>query len=164
MPIGNDWGSEISFTGDFDGQNHIVSGLYVNDVNDSYPQPYFMHFVLEAINKVGLFEKYGLDTIRLWEKAIDNDKCALKEGWIPVNSYAFDLSHAWGGSPTYQLPARLLGIDMIEPGWKKIKINPCLYGLDFAEISIPTPFGMFICRMDNKETELHVPQGIEIIK
>lgn len=36
MPIGNDWGSEISFTGDFDGQNHIVSGLYVNDVNDSY--------------------------------------------------------------------------------------------------------------------------------
>lgn len=129
-----------------------------------YPQPYFMHFVLEAINKVGLFEKYGLDTIRLWGKAIDKDKCALKEGWIPVNSYAFDLSHAWGGSPTYQLPARLLGIDMIEPGWKKIKINPCLYGLDFAEISIPTPFGMFICRMDNKETELHVPQGIEIIK
>lgn len=129
-----------------------------------YPQPYFMHFVSEAINKVGLFGKYGLDTIRLWEKAIDRDKCALKEGWIPINSYGFDLSHAWGGSPTYQLPARLFGVEMIEPGWKKIKINPCLYGLDFAEISIPTPFGMLTCIMDGKKTELHVPQEIEILE
>ena len=129
-----------------------------------YPQPYFMHFVSEAINKVGLFGKYGLDTIRLWEKAIDRDKCALKEGWIPINSYGFDLSHACGGSPTYQLPARLFGVEMIEPGWKKIKINPCLYGLDFAEISIPTPFGMLTCIMNGQKTELHVPQEIEILE
>ena len=34
-----------------------------------------------------------------------------------------------------------MGFEMIEPGFKKISLNPDLYGLDYAEIKMPTPYG-----------------------
>ena len=129
-----------------------------------YPQPYCMHFVVEAIWKSGLFAEYGLQTLLLWIQAVDNEKKVLKEGWIEVGDYGFDLSHAWAGSPTYQLPIRLLGLEMIEPKFKKVKLNPCLYGLDYAKILVPTPYGELYCEMrKGKNTILRVPNGIEVI-
>jgi len=52
------------------------------------------------------------------------DECpkGLKEGWIQLH-YKFDYSHAWGGTPMYQLPARISGLEILEPGMKKIRFN-----------------------------------------
>lgn len=126
------------------------------------PQPYFMHFVLEAVWKCGLFEQHGLHLLRRWENALGEKPQTLKEGWIKVNEYGFDLSHAWAASPTYQIPSKLLGLSMLEPGYRKITLAPRLYGLEYVELSIPTPYGYIRCKMARGEqTVLEVPEQID---
>ena len=69
-------------------------------------QPYFMHFVLDAVYKSGLFEKYGMKTIDRWRRLIEICPKAMREGWINMPGYGYDFSHAWGCTPTYQLPSK----------------------------------------------------------
>lgn len=125
------------------------------------PQPYFMHFVMEAVWKSGLFERYGLPLLRRWEQALGEKPKTLKEGWTKVSAYGFDLSHAWAASPTYQLPTKLLGLTVVEPGFRRITLRPRLYGLNWAEITLPTPFGDLCCKMVRGEPPvLKIPEGI----
>lgn len=126
-------------------------------------QPYFMHFALEAVWKTGLFSLYGLQMLRRWVPMVEACSKGLQEGWYkPEEGYAFDYSHAWGGTPAYQLPARLLGLEMLEPGFRKVRLVPRLYGLKWAEIRLPTPLGMLACRMeDGKDPVVWIPDGME---
>lgn len=126
-------------------------------------QPYFMHYLFEAFKKTGLYEKYAINELRRW--SVMTDKCSkgLQEGWIkPQEDYSFDHSHAWGGTPAYQLPCTVLGFIMTEPGFRKISLTPNLFGLDFADISMPTPYGDIICKlMKNEKPVIEIPDGIE---
>ena len=79
-----------------------------------------------------------------------------------MSGYGFDYSHVWGGTPTYQLPSKLSGFEMVKPGFEKIRLHPSLYGLDFAQISIPTPYGFIEVRMKRGEKPyVSVPEEIE---
>ena len=76
--------------------------------------------------------------------------------------YGYDYSHAWGATPSYQLPAKLSGLTILEPGFKKITLAPNLFGLDWAEIDIPTPFGSIHMKLKKNETPvISVPDEIE---
>lgn len=135
----------------------------LNDMSLINPQPYFMHFVLDAIWKTGLFEKYGMAQIRRWQEMTAFPK-GLQEGWYDISGYGFDYSHVWGGTPTYQLPARLSGLEMIEPGFRKIRLNPRLYGLQYADIRIPTPFGAIkLSLKEGVPAQIDVPEGIQLV-
>lgn len=129
-------------------------------------QPYFMHFVIEAVWSSGLFKEYGMEILRRWIPMVQACDKGLAEGWhLPQEDYVFDHSHAWGGTPAYQLPTRLLGLEILEAGMKKIRIHPQLYGLQWAEIEYPTPYGLIRCVMrEGEETCLEIPKGIEIRK
>ncbi len=112
-------------------------------------QPYFMHYVLEAVDRCGLFEEFGLSLLRRWIPLAEECPKGLKEGWhAPEPDYAFDYSHAWGGTPAYQLPAKLLGFRMLEPGFRRFELRPRLCGLEEFDIEIPTPDGFLRCRME----------------
>lgn len=129
-------------------------------------QPYFMHFVLEAIAQCGLFAECGMPILRRWIPVVETCGKGLQEGWFaPVEGYGFDYSHAWGGTPAYQLPFRLLGLRILKPGWQSISLSPALYGLDWANISIPTPFGMLRAKLRNGQPPaLDIPKGIRIVQ
>ena len=125
------------------------------------PNPYFMHFVIDAVYKVGLFEEYGLDILKRWVLLVDECDKGLKEVW---DGFDCDYSHAWGGAPAYQLPARLLGIEIIEPGMKKIRLNPNAYGLDFVKINMPTPYGKIEVEIkQDGKTSILVPEKITVV-
>ena len=129
-------------------------------------QPYFMHYMLCALRKHNLFDKYGMTILKRWVDVANECDKGLKEGWIaPEEGYSFDHSHAWGGTPAYHMPSALTGMEILEPGMKKLKFNPNLYGLDYAEITIPTPYGMiyFKCVKD-KDTVIDAPECIEILR
>lgn len=128
-------------------------------------QPYFAHFVLDALHETGLFEKYGMQLIDLWKPMVAACTKGMQEGWHnPGGGYGFDHSHAWGGTPTYQLPCRLLGFEMIEPGFRKIRLNPSLMGLEWAEIEVPTPYGPLTCRMEQgRKPQMEIPAEIQVI-
>lgn len=125
-------------------------------------QPYFMHFILEALHQTGLFEKEGMPLLLRWKTMVDECDKGLKEGWFPPEEgYQFDYSHAWGGTPAYQLPMRLLGFEMLEPGFGKIRLSPRLLGLQQADISIPTPLGMLSCRLvKGQKPAVSLPEGM----
>ena len=144
-------------------QKKIVKKM-LSDNSLILPQPYFMHFVLEAIDKVGLFERYGMEQLNRWKYMTEFSK-GLVEGWIHCASYGYDYSHVWAGTPTYQLPNKLSGLKILEAGFKKISLSPRLCGLDWAKISIPTPKGVIFVEMEKgKKTRWNVPSGIECVK
>jgi len=125
-------------------------------------QPYFMHYVLEAVYKTGLFYKYGLNSIKRWEKLVNECDKGMKEAWGNYPGYEYDYSHAWGATPTYQLPSKLLGFKMLKPGFKEISLMPNLYGLKYAKITMPTPFGTIECNMKEGENpQLKIPVHIK---
>lgn len=123
--------------------------------------PYFYHFILDAIYKEGLFSEYGIETIRKWTNLVNECDKGLKEVW---DGFDCDYSHAWGGTPAYQLPARMLGIEIIEPGMKKIKLKPCSFGIDNVKISMPTPYGNLTADINKDGTyTLSVPEKITVV-
>ena len=132
----------------------------VNDDKLTQIQPYFAHFLLEAVRKEGLFEKLGMQILSRWKYMTEFPK-GLPEGWYDCSGYGFDYSHVWAGTPTFQLPFGFSGIEILECGFKRIKINPCLCGLDRAHISIPTPYGNITVDMEkNCEPRIFVPEKI----
>lgn len=137
--------------------------IFDNELQDI--QPYFMHYMLNAIRKYDLFDKYGMQLLERWIPVVNECDKGLAEGWIaPEESYSFDHSHAWGGTPAYQMPMAITGLEILEPGMKKLRFNPCLYSLDYARISFPTSYGMIDVELNkNKAPVISAPEAIEII-
>jgi hypothetical protein len=108
----------------------------LNDSTLPLVQPYFMHFVFEAIERAGLFGTYGASQMRRWKMLIDEHPTGMKECWNNG-----DYSHAWGATPTYQMPARVLGAWPTQAGWESAMIRPCPGDLAWAKGSVPTPKG-----------------------
>lgn len=125
-------------------------------------QPYFMFFLLGALEKCGLLGKYGISEICKWDNLVKECEKGLKEGWGDgCGEYNYDYSHAWGGSPTYYLPKMMSGLEILKPGFGEISLKPNLFGLESVEIVIPTPRGNIEMRLGEK-TEIIVPDGIKI--
>lgn len=142
-----------------DKQQGIIEKM-LNDESLISPQPYFMHYVLDAIYKVGLFEKYGMKQLDRWKYMTEFGK-GLVEGWINCESYGYDYSHVWAGTPMYQLPSKLSGIKILEAGFEKISLRPHLFGLQWAKIRIPTPKGVIsIDLQQSREPVVKTPKGI----
>ena len=135
------------------------------DDNSELPpvQPYFMHYVLQAVCHAGLEEEYGLSQFEKWKPMVRECPKGLAEGWIkPEPTYSFDHSHAWGGTPAYHIPLLLTGFRMIKSGFKKIGLAPKLFGLDYADVAFPTPYGVVRCvQRRGEEPKITVPEGLE---
>ncbi len=135
---------------------------------DEFPcqyQPYFAHFMLEAIYRNGLRDKFTLQVIEKWKEPVKQCDKGLVEGFIPPDeSYVFDHSHAWGGTPLYSLPKALTGFEITEPGMKAVKLSPCLLGVESARVEIPSPYGFITVEMNkNSDAVISAPPQIKII-
>lgn len=128
-------------------------------------QPWFCHFLLEAVYRCGLREKYTLMLLDQWKAPVKECPKGLAEGFHkPQEDYVFDHSHAWGGTPAYALPLALSGLEILEPGFRKIRLDPSLLGLEWAHVEIPTPYGMLHLRMQEGDSPIvTVPDGIILI-
>lgn len=125
-------------------------------------QPYFAHYLLEAIYKNGLRDEYTLMELEKWKKPVLEFKKGLIEGFVkPEPGYEFDYSHAWGGSPLYSLPKALLGFEINKPGLSEITLTPSLLGLKKAKIEILTQYGTITCELEEgKETVITHPDEV----
>lgn len=125
-------------------------------------QPYFQHFLLDAVYRNGLQEEYTLKLLSQWKTPVAECPKGLPEGFYkPTPTYGFDRSHAWAGTPAYALPLAVSGLRMLEPGFKRITLNPTSLGLDRVRTEIPTPYGMIrIEAANDAPPAVSVPQGI----
>lgn len=128
-------------------------------------QPYFAHFVLEAVLRCGLREEFTMAILNLWREPVRTCPKGLPEGfYAPEPTYRFDHSHAWGGTPLYTLPMALTGLEICEPGFRAVRLAPSLLGLDSATVEIPTPYGTITVEQKKGEApKISVPKEITIL-
>ena len=75
--------------------------------------------------------------------------------------------HGWASGPTAWLSEHVLGVKVLEPGCKKVAIEPHLGQLDWVEGSYPTPLGLIKIRHEKLAngkilSQIDAPDGIEI--
>jgi len=97
-------------------------------------QPWFMHWVFQAIDHAGLFDRYGTQQMRRW--TIVPETQSFREMWN-----GGDLSHGWCSTPLVQMSAHILGIRPTSPGFKTFAVRPRLGDLTWAKGIVPTPHG-----------------------
>ncbi len=83
-------------------------------------------------------------------------------------SYRHSFCHGWSSGVTAWLTENVLGIQIVEPGCKTLKIEPHLGKLEWVEGTFPTPEGVVTVKHtkqpDGKiKTEVDAPKGIKII-
>ena len=79
------------------------------------------------------------------------------------------LCHGWASGPTPWLTEHVLGIQIVEPGCKTIKIEPHLGDLQWAEGTFPTPLGILKVRHDKQpdgtvRSTIDAPPGVRIVR
>ncbi len=137
----------------------------LEDDSLGYYQPYFAHFVLEAVRRCGLRETFTRRILEDWKEPIAACPKGLPEGFYKQSDYPFDHSHGWGGTPLYSLPMALSGLEIVEPGLKKIRLSPTLLGLASATVEIPVESGFIRIEMEQrKEPIVTLPDGVELIE
>jgi len=113
---------------------------YVTSKGSIDLQPYFMFFVLAAVEHIGQFSGIGLELLKKWENGINKETYTLKENWqdITETGYGGDYSHAWGGSPLYFLSKNILGIKYGTGDNRIIEIQPFLSNnINWAKGRVP---------------------------
>ena len=158
--------------------------------------PFFGYYVLQARAKAGDYQG-ALDCIReywgamldlgattFWENfQMENLKDAARiDQLIPKGKkdiigdygdycyigFRHSLCHGWAAGPTPWFSEHVLGIKIMDPGCKIIKIEPHLGDLQWAEGAFPTPLGVIHVRHEKNaegkiKTSYDAPKGVKVI-
>ena len=74
------------------------------------------------------------------------------------------LCHGWSCGPLPFMSERLLGIRFIEPGGRKVAVNPQDGGLEYLKGSYPTPFGnITVEKIADNRWRIDAPNGVDVI-
>ena len=158
---------------------------------------FYGYYMLEAMAKAGNYqgamdiisEYWGamldLGATTFWEDFnIDWMENAARidelvpEGKVDVHSsyggycyvgFRHSFCHGWASGPTAWLSRYVLGVQVLEPGCRKVKIEPHLGSLNRVEGSFPTPQGVIRIKhekgADGKiRSDIQAPDGVQIIK
>jgi Bacterial alpha-L-rhamnosidase. len=118
---------------------------------------YGSQFLLDAIYNSHDAE-YGLELLtstseRSWYNMIRVGSTMTLEAWDNKYKPNQDWNHAWGAAPANLIPRKLMGIEPLEPGFRKIRIKPQPASLESAEIKHPTIRGDIMVKFTNKPDE-----------
>jgi len=99
--------------------------------------------------------RYGLELLsstseRSWYNMIRTGSTITTEAWDNKYKPNQDWNHAWGAAPANLIPRKLMGIEPLEPGFRRITIKPQPATLEFAEIKHPTILGDVFVKFKNK--------------
>ena len=159
---------------------------------------FYGYYLLEAMARAGDYEG-AMDMIRrFWGAMLDmgattfwedfnidwlNEDVAPIDELVPegkkdihgdfgaycYTGFRHSLCHGWASGPTAWLSRHVLGVEVLEPGCKVVRIVPHLGSLQWAEGTFPTPYGDI--RISHKRlsdskvvSEIDAPKGIKIIK
>lgn len=79
------------------------------------------------------------------------------------------LCHGWASGPTSWLSRYVLGVTILEPGCKRVKIEPHLGNLKWVEGSFPTPYGDIkishkVVENGKIQSDIQAPEEVKIVK
>ncbi len=74
------------------------------------------------------------------------------------------LCHGWSSGVVGWSYEELLGLRIVENGYRRISLSPNLMGLDWIEAKIPTAYGDIFVRVEaGKAPSVKLPEGIEMV-
>ena len=158
---------------------------------------FYGYYMLEAMATAGNYQG-ALDVIReYWGAMIDLGATSFWEdfdiNWIPnatpidelvpegkkdihgdCGAYCYvgfrhSLCHGWASGPTSWLSRHILGVEVIEPGCRQVRITPHLGDLQWVKGTFPTPYGEIQIYHEkqangNVISEVKAPKGVSVIK
>lgn len=88
-------------------------------------------------------DNYALELLtakkeRSWYNMLKVGSTITLEAWDNKFKPNQDWNHVWGASPVNIISRKLMGIEPLNPGWSKFKIEPRPGDLTRAEITVPT--------------------------
>ena len=103
---------------------------------------YGSQFLTDAVYN-GHDADYGLQLLssvaeRSWYNMIRAGSTVSLEAWDIKYKPNLDWNHAWGAVPANVIPRKLMGVEPLEPGFRKIRIKPQPSTLEHAELTAPT--------------------------
>jgi hypothetical protein len=115
---------------------------------------YGSQFLMDAVYD-GNNADYGLELLsstseRSWYNMIRVGSTISLEAWDNKYKPNQDWNHAWGAAPANIIPRKLMGIEPLEPGFRKIRVKPQPGNLASAEIKTPTIRGDVLLSFTNK--------------
>ena len=139
---------------------------------------YGAQFLLDAAYE-GENGDYGLkrmiaDDLRGWLNMIKVGSTISLEAWDDRYKPNQDWNHAWGAAPANIIPRKLVGVEPLEPAFRKVRIKPQTAGLQQIEAVVPSIRGNFTVKVVTKpkfcqtviipanvQAEVWVPAGSE---
>lgn len=155
---------------------------------------FYGYYMLEAMAKAGEIQ-HGIDTVRdYWGGMLDMGATSFWEDFdldwtlnafrideMPVpgkqdihgdfgqfcyKGFRHSLCHGWASGPAPWLIAHVLGIQVAGTGCRKVRINPFLGKLTWAEGTFPTPQGVINVKHERSKdgeikTTVSLPVGVE---
>lgn len=138
-------------------ENHVRSVLEFIRSRGMACSVYGSQFLLDGIYDAHDAD-YGLELLtstgeRSWYNMIRVGSTITLEAWDNKYKPNQDWNHAWGAAPANLIPRKLMGIEPLEPGFKKIRIKPQPGNLKHAEIKHPTIRGAVKASFINRPNE-----------
>ena len=158
---------------------------------------FYGYYMLEALAKAGNYQE-ALDRISEywgamldlgattfwedfnieWTKNAGRIDELVPEGKVDVHGsygdycykgFRHSLCHGWASGPTAWLSRHVLGVQVLEPGCKKVRIEPHLGNLKWVEGTFPTPHGDIRIRHEigadgRVKSDIQAPEGVEIVR
>ncbi|MDE6193442.1 MAG: alpha-L-rhamnosidase [Muribaculaceae bacterium] len=155
------------------------------------------YYMLEALAKAGLYDE-AMDIIRTyWGGMLDLGATTFWEDFdldwtrnagpidrLPAEGeddihgdfgaycypgFRHSLCHGWASGPTAWMSRHVLGVEVLDPGCTKVRINPHLGDLEWVEGTYPTPQGEIKISHRRKadgsiDTKVEAPKGVKIVK
>lgn len=76
---------------------------------------------------------------RSWRHMVEDVKTTITlEAWDNKYKPNQDWNHAWGSAPANIIPRKLMGIEPLEPGFRRVRLRPQPGGLEWASMDLPT--------------------------
>jgi hypothetical protein len=148
-------------------RKQIFSDIDAGNLPDYDVSPYYGDYILEALAESGDLPGAKNFLRMWWGGMIAEGATSFWEGydprWQKTDFHAFlkadngmgyqvSLAHGWSSGPTSWLTEHILGIQVTSPGYRTVRIEPNLLGLDYAKGAQPTPSGKI-------EVEFHAANG-----
>jgi len=121
---------------------------------------YFGFYVLEALRKAGLGDRY-VEQLAPWQTMLRLGLTSAPENPEPTRSD----THAWAAHPNYGLLATVLGVRPTSAGFRTVVIAPSLGPLRRAEGRVPHPLGDIEVKLEGDgerglRAEITLPAGV----
>lgn len=158
---------------DEDTAKRVIKDFYEKrSISYTEAQPFFTMVVLQALDKAGRFD-LALKVIRdRWGKRmVERGASSTYEEWGINGSWRSgeyrgflrSLSHAWSAHPAEFLICNLIGLEILKPGCRKVRLQPKKVSFDYSAV-FPTPLGSIQVVKRETDVQSFIPDGIEVIE